>query len=228
MRRILFHVRRSPRLFVRRISLCVCFALVSLCLTMTSLVRNGAGQRQRPSTQREVRHSIEIENLIGSAKATNSLLCRSEFRRQEMESFGPGWSGNAQLFWQPQKPKASGMLDKCIPHLAVSFKPPAPGKYELVLHYTRAPDYGHFEVFLDRQKIGQSGIRLDGYAPKVSPKAQTLGQHVLTDGSHELLVEVFESFGASKGFSVGLDRIELLPLPTGEGFKRPPTQVQKP
>lgn len=152
------------------------------------------------SGQRQASTSIEIEDLLNSAKVSAGPTSR-----QDMRGFGGGWSGNAQLFWVAPPP-----VDKPIrnwPHLRVWFEPPNANTYEVILHYTSAPDFGMFRVFLD----GQPRADVDAYAPAVTPQIRSLGQHKLTSGKHELLVTVFTKAGASKGFAVGLDRIELRP-----------------
>ena len=122
--------------------------------------------------------------------------------RQDMRRFGQGWSGNAQLFWGAPPP-----VDQPIrnwPHLTLVFSAP-PGTYDVVLHYTSAPDFGTFRVFLDSQPAGD----VNGYGPAVAPQIRSLGRRTLTPGTHQLVVTVFEKASASKGFAVGLDRIEL-------------------
>jgi hypothetical protein len=152
------------------------------------------------AAQRPPSTSIEIEDLAASAKASAGRV-----DRQDMRGFGRGWSGNAQLFWGAPPP-----VDKPIrnwPHLSVSFAAPNAETYEVILHYTSAPDFATFRVFLDGQPVGD----IDGYGPAVAPQTRGLGQHNLSAAKHELLVTVFGKAGASKGFSVGLDRIELQP-----------------
>ena len=145
--------------------------------------------------------SIEIEDLMNSAKVSDGPTSR-----QDMRGFGRGWSGNAQLFWRAPAP-----VDKPIrnwPHLAVWFAPPSAKTFEVILHYTSAPDFGTFRVFLD----GQPRADVDAYSPTVTTADRSLGQHTLDPGKHELLVTVFTKAGASKGFAVGLDRVELRPV----------------
>ena len=93
-----------------------------------------------------------------------------------MRGFGGGWSGSAQLFWGAPPP-----VDKPIrnwPHLAVWFEPPSANTYEVILHYTSAPDFGTFRVFLD----GQPRADVDAYSPSVTPQNRSLGQHKLSPG----------------------------------------------
>ena len=159
------------------------------------------------SQRRQGGYSIEAEDLVSSAKASSGPVTR-----QDMKNFGRGWSGDAQLFWAPPPP-----VDRPIrswPNLTMLFNPPSAGTYEVVLHYTSAPDFATFRVFLD----GQQGADIDGYAPAVAPQERSLGQHNLTGGRHQLVVTVFSKARSSRGFSVGLDRIELRPVEiTGPG-----------
>jgi hypothetical protein len=144
--------------------------------------------------------SIELEDQVSTAKSSAGPVTR-----QDMRPFGAGWSGNAQLFWRPPPPVDQPTRN--WPHLSLSFDAPG-GTYEVVLHYTSAPDFGTFRVFLDGKPAGD----VDGYAQAVSPQRRSLGQHELTSGNHPLVVTVFEKAGASTGFAVGLDRIELQPI----------------
>src|SRR5262249_41332224 len=83
---------------------------------------------------------------------------------------------------------------------------PAEGTYEVILHYTVAPDYGMFRVFLEGQAAGD----VDGYAASVAPKSRSLGQHKFKSGiNQQFIVTVFSKAPSSKNFFVGLDRLEL-------------------
>lgn len=149
---------------------------------------------------RKLSRSIELEDQVGTANASAGAIVR-----QEMQGFGPGWSRNAQLFWTAPAP-----VDEPIrnwPHLTLTFDVPAKKQYEVVLHYTVAPDYGKFRVFLGGQPVAD----IDGYAPAVAPRAHSLGERTLAAGKHQLVVTVFAKTAASKGYFVGLDRIELRP-----------------
>jgi hypothetical protein len=158
--------------------------------------------------------SIELENLVDAAKASGGQIVR-----QEMQGFGQGWSG-AQLFWRAPTPADTPIRN--WPHLSVSFAAPVADAYEAILHYTSAPDFGKFRVFLD----GQAVADIDGYGPAVAPQARGLGPVKLGPSQHELVVTVFGKAGVSKGFSVGLDRIELRPTSTttvARGMPQTPT-----
>jgi hypothetical protein len=146
---------------------------------------------------------------------------------QDMSGFGQGWSGNAQLFWRCERGLPSNVKPKfgsSSPNinLSVPFNVRAAGTYEIVLHYTTAPDYCSFIVFLD----GQSSADIDGRASTVAPKYKSLGQHKLTAGRHELKVET-KSCASEWNHYVGLDRLELRP-PSKSDMPSPPTTVKKP
>jgi hypothetical protein len=166
-----------------------CFAA---CLVLGAAIASAQG--------RQAVVSIELENLVNAAKASGGQIVR-----QEMQGFGQGWSGGAQLFWRAPAPADAPIRN--WPHLSVSFAAPGANAYEVILQYTSAPDFGKFRVFLD----GQAVADIDAYGPTVAPQTRGLGQLKLGLSQHELVVTVFGKAGASKGFSVGLDRIELRP-----------------
>ena len=205
---------RSARRFLQRlgwgISVCLC-TMFSLALLSFSFGSPRSLRNQQAPTQPVLpSYSIECEDLIASAKTGQSFIpgaSYGEVTRQEMAGFGQGWSGNAQLFWGGQKP--SNFPKKFRPQLRLSFEPPKPGTYVVVLHFTTAPDFGLFDVFLDGHK---SGSPFNGYATKVAPKAQSLGEYQLAAGTHQLALEVYGLPAGSKGYAVGLDRIELKPV----------------
>jgi hypothetical protein len=190
---------------------CVLLALVALL----------PGERAREQRQSTI--SIELEDFTGAAKISGGRTAR-----QDMGGFGPGWSRNAQLFWSAPTP--ADRPTRNWPHLAVHFTVPPPASYEVILHYTSAPDFGTFRVFLD----GQPKADIDAYSAGVAPQMRALGH--LGPGNHELLVSVFSKAAGSRGFSVGLDRIELRPLggqsvPSGRARPArvpPPASTQPP
>lgn len=169
-------------------------------LIAISLLLGGVGPRSTwaADVRRRLVRSIELEDQVGSAKASAGQVVR-----QEMQGFGAGWSRNAQLFWGAPAP-----VDEPIrnwPHLTLLFDVPAGKKYEIILHHTVAPDYGKFRVFLGGQPVAD----IDGYAPAVAPRTHSLGERTLAAGKHQLVVTVFSKTATSKGHFVGLDRIVL-------------------
>ena len=113
-----------------------------------------------------------------------------------MTQFGPGWGGNAQLFWTVNDIGAQLRLAPTIP---------SAGRYKVFLLFTKAPDFGRFKASFD----GKTEIIVDGYAATVGRDQAFLGEHDLSAGPHELLITVAGRNHNSTGFYVGLDRIEF-------------------
>ena len=170
-------------------------ALTVLAGLLMALAGAGEVTAQRRSTV----VSIEFENLVSAKPSGGQLM------RQEMASFGPGWSGNAQLFWAAPPPVDAPIRN--WPHVSFSFIAPVDGVYDLVLRHTVAPDFGQFRVFIDGAPAGD----VDGYATAVAPRTRQLGTHTLKAGSHPIVITVFSKSAASKGYAVGLDRLDLRP-----------------
>jgi len=143
--------------------------------------------------------AVEAESLLNSSIATHGRAAR-----QNMRPFGPGWSGNEQLFWSVAQLGAQ---------LRLTFKTAVAGRYNVYLLFTRAPDYAFARASFD----GAPSTSFNGYAPTVSRDSAFLGMLDLTPGLRELLVEVAMKDGKSGGLNVGLDRIELRPVGAGTG-----------
>ncbi len=120
---------------------------------------------------------------------------------QAMYAFGPNeWSGNSQLLW---KAKQGG--DK----LELEFPVVKPGKYHLMMRFTKAPDYGTVQVSLDKKNIGGPN---DLYDPKVVlAKTVDLGEVEVTKGPHKLGIEMTGRNAESRGYLFGFDYIALEP-----------------
>jgi hypothetical protein len=189
-------LNRSGRQLARRINSAVCLVIALCCVAIVPF--DFQNFQSAASQGRQLPYSIECEDWVSSAKVSAGNLVR-----QEMGAFGKGWSGNAQLFWTPPPPVDTPIRN--WPHLTHLYTAPADGTYDVILHYTIAPDYGMFRVFIEGQAAGD----VDGYAAAVAPKSRSLGQHKLKAGSHQLVVTVFSKASSSKNFFVGLDRLEL-------------------
>lgn len=137
---------------------------------------------------------FEVESLMPTAVTSGGQILR-----QDMTGFGSGWGGNAQLFWRPPAPAG----DK--PYLITEFELKATGTYDLVLHYTTAPDFGQFTVYID----GTHATKHDGYGSQVGLRQALLGRYPLSAGRHELAFEVSGKNPQSTGYIVGVDRLRL-------------------
>ena len=229
--------RFSQRL-VRRTSARVSIAIFCVAILLSGFAT--AMTFQGSPDQKVSPYSIEFENLRASSKAVCQPYEKlNSLERQDMSGFGQGWSGSTQLFWRCQLEYPTpfhpfqGLINigekvkqpHIPPHLTVPFNVPKAGTYELVLHYTTAPDYWAFYVALDGQQVGD---RIEGQSQTVAPKARSLGQYKLSGGGHELEVRVHDNQASNlQKYYVGLDRLELRePAP----IKKPslPTNVRKP
>jgi len=138
--------------------------------------------------------TIEAESLVSSAQVTHGKVMT-----QNMQPFGAGWSGGSQLFW------AGAQLGA---ELHLSFPIGTAGRYEIFVHFTRAPDYALVQASFD----GAPFVSFNGYAPTVSRDRALVAMRDLTPGKHELLLKVTSKDGPSQGLNVGIDRIELAPV----------------
>ena len=114
---------------------------------------------------------------------------------QNMLVFGKQWSGNAQLFW---------ICPKQDLNLTVSFTAKQSGT-GLRFGFTKARDYGAFNIYLDDKQIGKT---IDLYDPKV-----ILTQHEvpanISDGPHTLRFHCVGKNDASVNHFFGLDYVEV-------------------
>ena len=139
--------------------------------------------------------TIEAESLLASNLST---VAGGRVDVQPMAGFGPGWSGDAQLFWHGGA--VGAVLDLLI-------EVPQDGAWIVEIDLTRAPDYGQlaFEVY-------QHAVRqpFDGYAPAVNaPVTLTLGTFAMRQGRRPLSLKIIGHHGASTGLLAGIDRIRL-------------------
>jgi hypothetical protein len=107
----------------------------------------------------------------------------------------------------------------------VPFNVPTTGTYDLVLHYTTAPDYWAFYVSIDGEDVRD---RLEGQSQTVTPKSKSLGQYKLISGRHELKIRVHDNQTSTlQRYYVGLDRLDLRE-PKSLKKPEPPTTLKKP
>jgi hypothetical protein len=115
---------------------------------------------------------------------------------QNMQSFGTGWSNDAQLFWRCPKEG---------PALTLSFEVTEAGK-GLRFGFTKAPDYGRFQIFLDDVMIGEDA---DLYDATVVPAVHDVSDLDLATGFHTLRFKCVGRNTKSTEYFFGLDFIDL-------------------
>ena len=142
-----------------------------------------------------VKGAIEGERLKVISKT------RGNAEEQELSAFAGKWSNDAHLWWT-----GAGPGDK----LGLDLPVPKAGQFRLLMHLTKAPDYGVVQVSLDGNKLGDP---IDLFNPSVIPTGELeIGTRELSAGSHVLLVEITGANDkAVKSYMFGLDYVKLTP-----------------
>lgn len=152
----------------------------------------------------------EGENLVQAAKATQGKV-----DRQPMAPFGRSWSGNAQLFWLPGRVGA---------RLVIPVQVTKAGAYTVDLYFTKAPDYGSFQVYFNGKRLGGTQ---NGYAPRVLHSGRVrLGRDSFEAGGNPFVIDIVSKDRRSTGYLVGIDRFVL--TRTGDSTIRRPEQTKVP
>ncbi|MCU0988417.1 MAG: hypothetical protein MUE63_02225 [Xanthomonadales bacterium] len=141
--------------------------------------------------------AFEAERLLAAGKVE---VRGGQAVAQDMAGFGPGWSGNAQLFWHGGAVGAT--LDLLV-------DVPDDGAWAVEIALTRAPDYGQLAFEVDQHPVRQ---RFDGYAPQVAgPVAVALGSFAMQRGLRRISLKIEGRNAAASGWLAGVDRIVLKP-----------------
>ena len=157
-------------------------------------------------------HPIEIFKVKGALEGEDlKVLSRTagDPQRQDMDGFGPNWSGDAHLWWIDAKP--GDKLDLSIPVQKT-------GAYRVKMQLTKAIDYGIVQLYLDGKKLGEP---IDLYNDVVvATGVLDMGIHELDKGEHKLTVQITgANEKAMKSYMFGLDY--LLLEETTSGFYLP-------
>ncbi len=146
---------------------------------------------------RQVLAAFEAETLLAAGK---TRLRGGQTVAQGMTGFGPGWSGDAQLFWHGGAVGAT--LDLLV-------DVPADGAWAVEIALTQAPDYGELAFEVDHHPIE---LRFDGYAPRVAgPVSVALGTFAMIGGPRPVSLKIVGRNPAASGWLAGIDRIVLKP-----------------
>jgi len=138
---------------------------------------------------------VEAETLLMPGKY---LVNGGKIAVQGMTGFGQGWGGGRQLFWSGGSPGA--VLDLIVDVAT-------PGRYDVTLFLTRAPDYGNFQVEVDGKP---SPVSFEGYARRVVPSgAVRAGMFQLAHGPRKISLMITGKSPQSTNYYVGIDRIVL-------------------
>jgi hypothetical protein len=136
-------------------------------------------------------------NLVKGATSTGPAPTK-----QDMTRFGPGWDGGDQLFWR---------AGKVGQKLQLQVNAATSGKYHVVASFTKAPDYGIVQAFLNGQALGDV---VNLYSKTVSLTGpRVLGTVSVKAGQNSLVFWAIGKDQRSRGHFVGLDEVELIPVP---------------
>ena len=118
---------------------------------------------------------------------------------QRMSDFSPKlWSHGEQLFCNAKKEGS----------VRLGFEVRKPGRYRVRILGTAGPDFGAITAALDGRNVPGP---FDLYCGQVSPAGSLeLGIHELAAGPHNLRVTTVGKNPASKGFSFGIDALDLI------------------
>ncbi len=144
---------------------------------------------------------IEAEDLPTSTGAGFA-------RFQDLTLWGQNaWSGDAHLWWTEARTGD---------RLSITFPVDTAGEYQLIASFTKAPDYGTVQAYLDGQPVGEP---IDLYISVwVEPTGPVdLGRHRLTAGEHTLTLQITGKNENAANTYVGLDYLKLVATGTGAG-----------
>jgi hypothetical protein len=146
---------------------------------------------------------FEAERLLAAGKI---VLRGGQAVAQDMAGFGPGWSGNAQLFWH------GGAIGATLDLLV---EVPADGAWDVEIALTQAPDYGQLAFEVDQHPVRQT---FDGYAPGVAgPVSVALGTFAMQQGPRAVSLKITGRNPSATGWLAGVDRIVLKPAVRRQG-----------
>ena len=136
---------------------------------------------------------IEFENTAVQSKSETLMT-----DRQGMAGFPDGrWSGGRQLACFGGQPGDS---------ISFIFNGLENGEYDIILHSTKARDYGTVAYFLDGKKVSE----FDGYDTKVTDSGPIfLGRHRISEEKLKFDVRLVGRNAFSSGYMFGLDCIVL-------------------
>ena len=122
--------------------------------------------------------------------------------RQAMTRFGTGWQDGEQVFWPSRKAGNS---------LELSVSVPTAGRYQLVVSFTTAADYGLVQMFLNRDAVGSIQ---NLYSSKIGMSGPVIvGEVNAVAGRNALTLWTVGKDQRSSGYFVGIDTVELIPIP---------------
>ena len=164
---------------------------------------NEGGNTGTSERQRIIR--IEDARLLARARASQGMMRVQPMR----DDYGPSWSEDRQFFWMPTHAGA---------RLALSIEVDTEGMYAIHGAFTRADDYGQFQLHVNGQKVGEP---FDGFNHVVIHSGRvTLGSVRLRAGKNDFVFDIVGKSPDSKGYYLGIDNLELVMAADKDDVKR--------
>ena len=119
-------------------------------------------------------------------------------RRQDMRAFGKQWSRDAQLWFTPPSSDASITFESRLER---------PGPRNICAFFTKAPDYGVYQLLVDDAPVGEP---FDGFHGGVARSERVcFGVHEFDEGAHRITFRCVGKNEQSSNYMLGLDVLEL-------------------
>lgn len=116
---------------------------------------------------------------------------------QDLSGFGNEWSNNKQVWFKPEGPRTYSTTVDVPSDMA--------GEKKVTLWYTKAPDYGQVQLWVNGQKI----VEWDGYNEGKVIRASTQFSVSLKEGPNTLELRIVGKNEKSTNYMVGLDCIKI-------------------
>jgi len=141
----------------------------------------------------------EVKKAPGRFEGESMKVFSKTGGNAEPQMLNDQWSGDSHLWWTGAKP--GDILTLALP-VAKG------GRYEVLMHFTKAIDYGIIQLRLDGAPLGEP---IDFFNDGVIPFGPTsFGVFDLTVGEHKLSAEVVgANEKAIKSYMFGLDYVQL-------------------
>lgn len=162
--------------------------------------RPGATSNRQPDPKQLFVHEHKPPRIEGALEGEEAKIVERTGGETEVQRFRQyGWSRDAQLWWRDGKPGD---------RLVLAFTLDKPGKYTVKGNFTKAVDYGTFQLRLDGQALDQP---IDFYNKGVVTTGEIeLATLELAAGEHKLSVEITGANPlAVKRHMIGIDYLKL-------------------
>lgn len=141
---------------------------------------------------------IRLEGVYEGEELDVFEAVPNDVKSQDMRSFGPEWSHDAQIWFTPNTADA---------HLTFEIQVQRAGLRNVCAYFTKAPDYGKYQVLINGAPVGEP---IDGYHPSVVRSEKVcLGSVELAEGVQQITFQCAGKNEQSSNYMLGLDLIQL-------------------